>query len=109
MGASLDEVFFCKRNHQPSLVDNTPSDTLFTNPNEPSTSHVPPDPVNSDSYRDNSLSDIVSSPLDGKGDSNHDLYHQTPSNHNAKFAATSNKNYSFLSWNEKHSNISYIF
>ncbi|OUM63368.1 hypothetical protein PIROE2DRAFT_10086, partial [Piromyces sp. E2] len=116
LGASLDEVFFCKRNHQPSLVDNTPSHTFITNtdihvnPNVSSTSHPPStsvntvNPVTSDGYRDNSLSDIVSSPLDGKGDTFHDLYHQSPSCSD-KFIATNNKNYSFLSWNEDHTAI----
>ncbi|ORX54342.1 hypothetical protein BCR36DRAFT_403402 [Piromyces finnis] len=103
LGASLDEIFFCKRNHQPSLVDNTPSDTFFentnlhANPNEPPTSNIP-------SYRDNSLSDIASSPLDGKGNMNSDQYH-LPSSDNTKFLTTSNKNYSFLSWNEEHTSI----
>jgi len=108
LGASLDKVFFCKKNHQPSLVDNTPSDTLSTTNNDAnfsigdrhstSTTIVPTD---SSSYKDDSLTDVASSPLDGKGDQSHDVYHQTVTQ-NPKFAATSNEKYSFLNWNENN-------
>ena len=113
LGASLDKVFFCKRNHQPSLVDNTPSDTLSTTNNDAigdrhstSTATVIA-PIDSSSYKDDSLTDVASSPLDGKGDQNHDIYHQAVTQ-NPKFAATSNEKYSFLNWNENNGKIGIV-